>query len=134
MDTETIIKKIKENKVIAIITAVIILIIIGLLVKSFWVKGPIPGEGPITVTGEFACLPYSDNSAKNEDCTLGVKEDGNYYAIDISTISLAVTDLKANDKIVVTGNFLPASQITSEEWKKYKIAGLINVEALTRGK
>jgi len=133
MDTETIIRKIKENKVVAIATAAIVLIIIVLLIKSYAVKGPVPETGPITVTGEFACLPYEDD-ATDKECVLGIKGDGNYYAIDISTISLAVTDLKANDKIVASGNFIPDSQITSTDWKKFKIAGLINVEALTRGK
>jgi hypothetical protein len=133
MDTETIIRKIKENKVVAIATAVIVLIIIVLLIKSFAVKGPVPETGPITVTGEFTCLPYEDG-VKEKDCVLGVKEDGNYYAADWDSISLAVTGLEINDKIVVTGNFLPISQISDEKWKKFKIAGLITVEALTRGK
>jgi len=134
MNTEIIIKRIKENKVVAVGTAVVILIIIVLLFKSYAVKGPVPNEGSITVSGSFACLPFQDNVEQNGECTLGVKENGNYYAIDISTISLAVTDLKADDKIVVSGNFVPLEQITTEEWKKYKIAGLINVESLTRGR
>jgi hypothetical protein len=134
MNTETIIRRIKENKVVAIGTAVVILIIIVLLIKSYGVKGPVPNEGSITVTGSFACLPYQDDAPQPRDCTLGVKDNGNYYAIDISTISLAVTDLKADDKIVVSGNFVPSELITSQEWKKYKVAGLINVESLTRGR
>ena len=133
MDTETIIRKIKENKVVAIATAAIVLIIIVLLIKSYAVKGPVPETGPITVTGEFACLPYEDD-ATEKNCVLGVKEDGNYYAIDVSSISLAVTDLKANDKIVITGNFIPDSAISNPDLKKFKIVGLVNVEALTRGK
>lgn len=134
MNTETIIRRIKENKAVAIGTAVVILIIIGLLIKSYAVKGPIPNEGSITVNGSFACLPFQDDAEQKGECTLGVKDNGNYYAIDISTISLAVTDLKADDNIVVSGNFVPFGQITSQEWKKFKVAGLINVESLTRGK
>lgn len=134
MDTETIIRKIKENKVVAIATAAIVLIIIVLLIKSYAVSGPVPTEGPITVTGEFACLPYNDDAPESKDCTLGVKGDGNYYAIDISTITLAVTDLKANEDIVVTGTFVPRDQVTAPEWRNYDIAGLINVDALTRGR
>jgi len=133
MDTETIIRKIKENKVVVIATLAIVLIIIGLLIKSYGASTPVLAPGPVSLTGEFACLPYKDNFDKG-GCTLGIKDGGNYYAISTSSISLAVIDLKANEKIAVSGDLIPASQIKAENLKQYDIAGLINLESLTRAK
>ncbi len=135
MNTELIIKKIKENRAVAIGTAVIVLLIIVLLIKSFAVNPlPVPAAGEVKLTGEFACLPLKDNVSKTDDCKLGVKSGGNYYAIDASAITLAVSDLKANENIQVAGNFVPTASITNEEWNMYDIAGLINLDSLTRGR
>ncbi len=135
MNTELIIKKIKENRAVAIGTAVIVLLIIVLLIKSFALNAlPVPPAGQVKLTGEFACLPLKNNVPEKEPCKLGVKSGGNYYAIDASTITLAVSDLKANENISVAGNFVPTPSITNEEWSMYDIAGLINLDSLTRGR
>ncbi|MDQ3089868.1 MAG: hypothetical protein M3Q24_01805 [bacterium] len=119
----------------AIGTAVIVLLIIVLLIKSFAANTqPIPAAGQVRLIGEFACLPLKDNVPETEPCKLGVKSGGNYYAIDASAITLAVSDLKANENIDVAGNFVPTATITNEEWNMYDIAGLINLDALTRGR
>lgn len=86
-----------------------------------------------TVTGNFSCLPLKDGTEPAENCALGLKSrDGSYYALDISHIQDANTDLKAEDTIAVTGFVLPESQVTGTEWDKYSVQGLIKVNTLLR--
>lgn len=111
------------------------LVIFGFLLFKGWdkvVNDEI--DGMVTVTGNFGCLPLKTGTATPEkDCTLGVRSrDGLHYALDISRIQDANTDLKAEDTIAVTGTFKPESEISSSEWAKYDIAGVMLVNTLLR--
>lgn len=86
-----------------------------------------------TVTGNFSCLPFKTGAATEEDCTLGVRSrDGSFYALDISRIQDANTDLKAEDTIAVTGFVLPESAVPGSRWEDYLVAGIIKVNTLLR--
>lgn len=86
-----------------------------------------------TITGNFSCLPLKTGVADQSDCTLGVKSrDGLFYALDISRIQDANTDLKADDTIAVTGFLHQITEVTSGEWDSYNVAGVINVNTLLR--
>ena len=110
------------------------IIIFGLLLFKGWdkiVNQEI--DSSTTVTGNFSCLPLKSGAPTEEDCTLGVKSrDGLYYALDISHIQDANTDLKAEDTIAVTGFLQPLDKVTSHEWDIYTIAGVIKVNTLLR--
>lgn len=85
-----------------------------------------------TVTGTFSCLPRKD-AVPEENCSLGVKSrDGSFYALDVSHIQDANTDLKAEDMIAVTGFLLPATTVNDTQWQVYNIAGVIKVNTLLR--
>ncbi len=97
-------------------------------------------DGMTTVTGNFSCLPFKLTPKEkaaigvdDEPCTLGVRShDGRFYALDISRIQDANTDLKAEDMIAVTGTIKPETAISGSEWAKYDIAAIIQVNTLLR--
>lgn len=90
-------------------------------------------DGMITITGSFSCLPLKERVAAKEVCTLGVKSRDNlYYALDISHIQDANTDLKAEDMIAVTGTLRPESEIPASDWVAFNIKGIVLVNTLLR--
>lgn len=92
-------------------------------------------DGMITITGNFSCLPVKTEieTSETETCTLGVRSrDGLHYALDISRIQDANTDLKAEDTIAVTGTFKPEGEVSASEWADYNIAGVMLVNTLLR--
>lgn len=109
-------------------------IVFGLLVFNGWDK--VVNEtvdNMSTVTGSFSCLPLKDGSDPLENCQLGVhSKDGKYYALDISRIQDANTDLKVEDTIAVTGFLLPASELDDAKWQAYSVDGVIKVNTLLR--
>ncbi|MFZ2484507.1 MAG: hypothetical protein WAX80_02350 [Minisyncoccia bacterium] len=116
------------------LVVLIALAIFGFLLFKGWDK-VINGEidGMITITGSFSCLPLKVGTESPDACTLGVKSrDGFHYALDISRIQDANTDLKAEDTIAVTGTLKPASDIPTSEWAKYDVMGIVLVNTLLR--
>lgn len=110
-------------------------IIFGLLLFNGWDK--IVNEkvdNMTTITGNFSCLPFKDTSrTAGDNCTLGVKaRDGAFYALDISRIQDANTDLKADDTIAVTGILLPATEVPGTEWEDFNVQGIVKVNTLLR--
>lgn len=87
----------------------------------------------VVITGSFSCLPPKTAAAAEEGCVLGVKSrDGSYFALDISRIQDANTDLKADDTIAVTGRLLPESEIEGSDWEGFDIKSIILVSTLLR--
>lgn len=113
------------------------LVVFGFLLFKDWdkiVNNEI--DGMITITGNFSCLPLKVGVAVTEDvCTLGIKSrDGENYALDISRIQDANTDLKVKDTIAVTGTFESKDKLLAPEWVNYEIANVILVNTLLRTK
>ncbi|KKT96828.1 MAG: hypothetical protein UW97_C0002G0030 [Parcubacteria group bacterium GW2011_GWA2_45_15] len=111
------------------------LVVFGFLLFKGWdkiVNDEI--DGMVTITGNFSCLPVKAEVEVPETCTLGVRSrDGLHYALDISRIQDANTDLKAEDTIAVTGTLKPTkSEAPAPEWADYNIAGVILVNTLLR--
>lgn len=133
MDTDIIIRKIKENKPIWVGVLLIVLIVIAIFWHTYkpGEEVVIPKPGRITMNGQFTCLPFSDNATNTQVCKLGVKNGPNYYALDTSEIKLVVKDLKAEEKITIEGNFIPIASST-EVLKDYDIEGVIQASSLTR--
>src|SRR3989338_10893854 len=69
-----------------------------------------------TITGNFSCLPLKTGVVDETDCTLGVKSrDGVFYALDISRIQDANTDLKATTPTPEPAFPPPIEEVTSNE-------------------
>ena len=76
------------------------------------------------------------NLSKNETsekCILGVRSrDGRNFALDISRIQDANSDLKAEDTVAVTGTIKPEIEMQKIEWVDFDIAGVVLVNTLLR--
>ncbi len=122
----------KQNIVWIVVLAAVV--IFGFLLFKGWDK--VVNEEidkVVTITGNFSCLPLKSGEASEENCTLGVKsKEGSFYALDISRIQDANTDLKADDTIAVTGTLRPTSDLTNTEWSNYTVSGIILVNTLLR--
>src|SRR3989344_8622313 len=89
----------------------------------------------ITITGSFSCLPLKTGVVAPKECALGVRSrDGLNYALDISRIQDANSDLKAEDTIAVTGTLKLEGNMPAPEWADYSIAGVIMVNPLPRSR
>ena len=91
-------------------------------------------DGMVTITGSFSCLPFKVGiEVGDKACTLGVRSrDGLHYALDISRIQDANTDLKVEDTVAVTGTLKPATVVPAPEWADYDITGIVLVNTLLR--
>jgi len=116
------------------IVVLVAVVIFGLLLFKGWDK--IVNEeidSMVTITGNFSCLPLDNGEVTEENCTLGVRSgDGTHYALDISRIQDANTDLKAEDTIAVTGTLRPSEDMDQPEWAQFDIKGIIRVNTLLR--
>ncbi len=122
----------KKNAIWLVV--MVAMIIFGFLLFKGWdriVNDEI--DGMITITGSFSCLPLKEKLKTQENCTLGVRSRDNlYYALDISHIQDANTDLKAEDMIAVTGTLKPESEKVTSDWAIYNVKGIVLVNTLLR--
>lgn len=111
-----------------------VVVVLGLVLFNGWDK--LMNEkvdSTSTVTGSFTCLPLKAGVVSEEGCNLGVRAaDGSYYALDISRIQDANTDLKAEETIAVTGFILPQTAVLGSLWEDYEVVGIIKVNTLLR--
>lgn len=116
------------------IVVLVAVVIFGFLLFKGWDK--VVNEqvdSMVTITGNFSCLPLKSGEAEETECNLGVRSrDGSFYALDISRIQDANTDLKAEDTIAVTGTLKSVDNVESKDWDNYAIAGVIKVNTLLR--
>lgn len=134
------------NQKTALAIIIALLIIFVLAYQSFSSAGsnsanrvsPTPSDAPqeISLRGEFVCLPYKDTtSPQTTDCTLGVRTDNNvYYAIDATGEGARnmLLGLQTGLKIQIDGVLVPIEQISSSEWQKYDIGGIVSTENIIR--
>ncbi|MDP3875149.1 MAG: hypothetical protein Q8Q22_01350 [bacterium] len=108
--------------------------VFGLLLFKGWdkiVNNEI--DGMVTITGNFSCLPLKEGVETLDTCALGIRSRDNlYYALDISRIQDANSDLKTEDTIAVTGTIKPESAVPAPEWANYDITGIVLVNTLLR--
>lgn len=126
----------KNSRTIWIIAAIII---IGVLIFAWsWkssrdITPPAGGETApqVTVTGGYVCLPHKDMSGpQTMECALGLHgSSGLYYALDFKT---PPTTLKTGDRISVTGTFTPVANLSTNQWQKYPIEGILSVTSFVR--
>ncbi len=112
----------------------IAVVIFGFLLFNGWDK--IVNEkvdSMSTIKGNFSCLPLKTGMVSSDTCMLGVRtSDGVSYALDISRIQDANTDLKVEDTIAVTGFLIPVTEVSTTRWEDYEIFGIIKVNTLLR--
>lgn len=84
---------------------------------------------PVTMLGTFVCLPHRDTSGpQTQECAFGLKADnGNYYALDWSATPTSSSDLPMDRRFSVSGTLVPIEAISSDQWQKYNVKGIIKV-------
>jgi hypothetical protein len=119
--------------------AIILSVVVAILIVGFLMYKGLDRvvnneiDQAVIITGSFTCLPTLPEKEPERGCVLGVKSrDGLYYALDISRIQDANTDLKADDTIAVTGFLRPESEIKGSDWESYDIKSIIQVNTLLR--
>jgi hypothetical protein len=86
-------------------------------------------------TGEYECMPHKDAGGPvTLECGFGIKlTDGTHYAIDTSEIkSGKIIDIPTGAKIKITGLMVPIQAISSNQWQKYDIKGIIRASELAK--
>jgi hypothetical protein len=88
-------------------------------------------QGEINLEGVTTCLPHKDTTGPQTlECAFGLQTDsGANYALDLSAFSpdsmSAIST--TNNRIRVSGIFVPVEVLSSMEWHKYDIEGIIRV-------
>ena len=87
---------------------------------------------PITISGLYTCLPKVDTGGPiTMECAFGLKTDGGYYSLDLSSILTEnYPALYGNEIITVEGVLVPKEMLSSDRWKTYDVVGVIAVEKL----
>lgn len=80
----------------------------------------------ITVTGIWECVPLKTGLPDSE-CVLGVARDQSdtHFVIDTMLMS-AILTVEIGDHVRVEGVMTPANQLSSDQWQKYPIDGIIS--------
>lgn len=89
-----------------------------------------------TIVGTYECLPHRDTSGpQTTECAFGMKEDGTgkHYAINTQLMSSTEwMNTPTNAHIRVEGVVVPIEQLSTNQWQKYDIVGIISATTITR--
>lgn len=130
----------KNKYFLGIVSGILMLAGLGILYSRIWLQphnsSTIVLETPhqVSLTGLYICLPHKDTSGpQTMECALGMKaDDGTFYALDTSNVPTNVSTLIAtNVQIKVEGMLIPIEQISTNQWDKYGIKGIIQVTSMT---
>jgi len=118
----------------------IILVIVAFLLSMVvqqprMVPNMIPHEEQdqsVTVVGNMTCLLHKDTTGPTTlECAYGIASvEGVYYALDLSQVSSDVSSISFDQQIAVTGHLTPLAALSNNEWQKYDIVGIIQVESV----
>jgi hypothetical protein len=81
-----------------------------------------------TLSGEVVCLPHVGDGPTTLECAYGLKTDvGEYYALDLATMSQEHAPLETGERIEANGLITPVEMLSSDHWQKYDIEGIFSV-------
>lgn len=82
-----------------------------------------------TLTGYYECLPHTDSSVpQTDECVYGMRtDDGEYYALDFSSLPEETIKLIDGERVSGTGTVTPIEMLSTDQWKKYPIKGILSV-------
>jgi hypothetical protein len=86
-----------------------------------------------TLEGTYVCLPHTDPNIQTEECALGIKlNDGTYYALSMGDLLGGSTSIKfsTGTRIRVGGQVVPIEMISSDQWSKYPVEGIMQVREI----
>lgn len=89
----------------------------------------------VTVTGLWECLPHRDTSGPQTlECAFGLAKDESDGHLAVSTAQLPGTfvDYPTGTHLRITGLLTPADQLSSDQWQKYDIDGIISATKIEK--
>jgi hypothetical protein len=86
----------------------------------------------VSVDGVSACLPHRGDGPHTMECALGLKiDESTYYALDTRQLnSDSLLGVEAATQIHVTGLYTPIEMLSSNQWQKYAIKGIISADSV----
>lgn len=92
---------------------------------------PIPARS--TTAGTYTCLPHRDTSGpQTMECAFGLRADsGEHYALDMGLMSsTAWMEMPTGARVRVSGVMTPIEMLSTDQWQKYDIVGIISATAI----
>ncbi len=90
----------------------------------------------VTVTGKQICLPHKDTTGPQTlECAIGFKiDDGENYVLDMNLLSStdAADLINSGVHVRVQGIITPAVALSSNQWQKYNMKGILSVTSAVR--
>jgi hypothetical protein len=85
-----------------------------------------------TVVGFWECLPHKAGQPTTEECALGIAVDQSdgHFALDLGLMARAPVEYDPGTKVRVEGVVTPANQLSSVQWQKYDIDGIISATTI----
>lgn len=91
----------------------------------------------VSVVGYRECLPHKDTTGpQTKECMLGLaldQSDG-HLALDLSLMSSYPENLSVGVKVRVEGVLTPANQLSTNQWDKYDIDGVLSATSIVEVK
>lgn len=91
----------------------------------------VPYEG--TLSGTYVCLPHKDTTGPQTlECAFGLKtQTGEYYALDFGQGD--PTQFMGGQEVTLTGTITPIEMLSSDQWQKYDVVGILSVKTTSDG-
>lgn len=87
--------------------------------------------GRQALEGTYVCLPHRDTGGPQTlECALGLRaDDGRHYALRNSgaTAERAQAVTPTGVRVRVTGTVVPVEALSSDQWRKYDVVGVVEV-------
>lgn len=91
----------------------------------------------VSVVGYRECLPHKDTSgAQTKECMLGlaIDQSDGHLALDLSLMSSYSGALLVGTKLRVEGVLIPVNQLSTNQWDKYDIDGVLSATSIVEVK
>lgn len=125
-----------KNSYLLFLAVVASLFLIFILFNSFIYYQKQGGGRPQSIeryqgqlTGEYVCLPHRDTSGPTTlECAFGLMTDsGEYYAVDFGVENTEFSEFVAGERVTLDGIITPIEMLSTDQWQKYNIQGIISV-------
>ena len=94
-------------------------------------EDPVPEadlQAEVKLTGESVCLPHKNpGEMQTMECAYGLQVDDKYYALDLGSF---IMDFQTGETVNIEGTFVPLEALSSDQWQKYDIEGIVTVTAI----
>ncbi len=125
----------RNLKTLLSISAVGLLVGVGLLVSSYFRAQPVLSPPAsfepyrATLSGTYVCLPHTDMAGPHTlECALGLQaDDGFYYALDFNLSAALPSNIPTGARVRGDGMVTPIENLSSDHWHIYPIRGIFSV-------